>query len=58
MQNCTLAVMPLEIAFSPGKDRDCHLLSTRTEMGGPAKEKKKVLISSESTICYHRMDRE
>lgn len=42
-----------EITF-PGKDTDCHLLSTTTEMEGPAREKKN-LISAESAICYHSM---
>lgn len=57
MQSYTLVAIPLEITSpSPGKDADCHLLSTTAEMGGPAKEKKKVLISAESTICYHSTD--
>ena len=56
MQSYTLVAIPLEITSpSPGKDVDCHLLSTTTEMGGPAKEKK-VLILAESTVCYHTMD--
>lgn len=33
-----------EITF-PGKDTDCHLLSTTTEMEGPAREKKKIDLS-------------
>lgn len=56
MQSYTFAAMPLEITSpSPGKDTDCHLLSTTAGMGGPAKGKK-VLILAELTVCYHSMD--